>query len=110
MTRRILNCNSLSLLKFLPDAQAADPAALGRLFNEVRIARQVTHPNVCRVYDIVAAEGFHYISMEYVDGEDLSSLLRRIGHVPADKALQMTRHLCGGLELQHMRRQYFTAI
>jgi Protein kinase domain len=88
-------------LKFLPEAQAADPAALERLSNEVRIARQVTHPNVCRVYDIVEAEGFHYISMEYIDGEDLSSLLRRIGHVPADKALEMTRHLCVGLAAAH---------
>jgi serine/threonine protein kinase len=88
-------------LKFLPEAQTADPAALERLSNEVRIARQVTHANVCRVYDIVEAEGFHYISMEYIDGEDLCSLLRRIGHVPADKALQMTRHLCVGLAAAH---------
>jgi serine/threonine-protein kinase len=88
-------------LKFLPEARGVDPAALRRLSSEVRIARQVTHPNVCRVYDIGEAEGFHYISMEYIDGEDLSSLLRRIGHVPADKALQITRCLCVGLAAAH---------
>jgi serine/threonine-protein kinase len=53
----------------------------------VRIARQVTHPNVCRVHDIGQVEGQHYISMEYVDGEDLASLLRRIGRLPVDKAV-----------------------
>jgi serine/threonine protein kinase len=45
----------------------------------VRIARQVPHPNVCRVYDIGFIEGFHFLSMEYLDGEDLASLIRRIG-------------------------------
>jgi serine/threonine protein kinase len=66
-------------LKFLPETLARDERALARFYNEVRIARQVTHPNVCRVYDIGQVEGQHYISMEFVDGEDLASLLRRIG-------------------------------
>src|SRR5882757_7175711 len=61
-------------LKFLP---ASDERMLERFHNEVRIARQVSHPNVCRVYDIGEAEGMPYLSMEYVDGEDLSSLLHR---------------------------------
>jgi serine/threonine protein kinase len=52
-------------------------AALARFRNEVRIARQVSHPNVCRVYDIGFIEGSHFLSMEYLDGEDLASLLRR---------------------------------
>lgn len=58
-------------LKFLPEATATDERALARFYNEVRIARQVTHPNVCRVYDVGIAERLHYISMEFVDGEDL---------------------------------------
>ena len=58
-------------LKFLPEAAARDDRALARFYNEVRMARQVTHPNVCRVYDIGQIDGLHYISMEYVDGEDL---------------------------------------
>jgi serine/threonine protein kinase len=66
-------------LKFLPQEMAEDPKALARFHNEVRIARQVAHPNVCRVYDIGEVEGIPYLSMEYVDGEDLNSLLRRIG-------------------------------
>ena len=88
-------------LKFLSEAWATQPTAAERFSNEVRIARQVTHPNVCRVYDLGEAEGCYYISMEYIDGEDLSSLLRRIGNVPPDKALQMTRQLCVGLAAAH---------
>ena len=72
-------------LKFLPEEMARDPKALARFHNEVRIARQVAHPNVCRVYDLGEVEGFPYLSMEYVDGEDLHSLLRRIGRLPPTK-------------------------
>ncbi len=88
-------------LKFLPEAMARDDRALARFYNEVRIARQVTHPNVCRVYDIGEVEGLHYISMEFVDGEDLASLLRRIGRLPADKAIDTARGLCAGLAAAH---------
>ena len=62
-------------LKFLPEEATHDPRLLERFHGEVRIARQVSHPNVCRVYDIGEAEGMPFISMEYVDGEDLASLL-----------------------------------
>jgi len=88
-------------LKFLPESLGRDERAVARFYNEVRMARQVTHPNVCRVYDIGATEGFHYISMEFVDGEDLSSLLRRIGRLPVDKALETARRLCAGLAAAH---------
>src|ERR1700686_515444 len=63
-------------LKFLPESTASDPDILARFHNEVRIARQVSHPNVCRVYDIGEVGGQRYLSMEYVDGENLSTLLR----------------------------------
>jgi serine/threonine protein kinase len=88
-------------LKFLPEETASDPKTLARFHTEVRIARQVAHPNVCRVYDIGEVEGLPYISMEYVDGEDLHSLLRRIGRLPSDKALDIARRLCAGLAAAH---------
>jgi len=88
-------------LKFLPEAIAQDDRALARFRNEVRVARQVSHPNVCRVYDIGEIDGLPFISMEYVDGEDLGSLLRRIGRLPADKALEIARKLCAGLAAAH---------
>lgn len=88
-------------LKFLPETTASDDRVLACFYNEVRIARQVTHPNVCRVYDVGVAEGLHYISMEFVDGEDLSSLLRRIGRLTQDKAVETARKLCAGLSAAH---------
>ena len=88
-------------LKFLPESMSQDPAVLARFHNEVRVARQVTHPNVCRVYDIGEAEGQAFISMEYIDGEDLSVLLRRIGRLSADKAVEIARKLCAGLAAAH---------
>lgn len=88
-------------LKFLPEALCAHPAMIARFYGEVRTARRVSHPNVCRVYDIGEIEGSHYISMEYVDGEDLGSLLRRIGRLPMDKAHEIARKLCAGLAAAH---------
>src|SRR5947209_5888614 len=90
-------------LKFLPEQASQNQALLERFHGEVRIARQVSHPNVCRVYDIGEVDGTPFISMEYVDGEDLNSLLLRIGRLPADKALQIARKLCAGLAAAHDR-------
>jgi len=88
-------------LKFLPEALSVDPKKLERFLHEVRVARQVSHPNVCRVYDIAEADGQHFISMEYVDGEDLSAVLRRMGRPSKEKALQIARQLCAGLAAAH---------
>ena len=90
-------------LKFLPHLATSDPRWLERFHSEVRIARQVSHPNVCRVYDIGEAEGLPFLSMEYVDGEDLSTLLRRIGRLPADKAIEISRKVCAGLAAAHSK-------
>jgi serine/threonine-protein kinase len=88
-------------LKFLPEALAADPERLAAFHQEVRIARQVSHPNVCRVYDIGRVNGQQFLSMEYIDGEDLATLLRRIGRLPEDKATEIARQLCAGLAAAH---------
>ncbi len=90
-------------LKFLPASLYADEGHLQRFFGEVRLARQVTHPNVCRVHDVEEHEGEHFLSMEYVDGEDLSTLLRRIGRLPQDKAIQIARQICAGLAAAHAK-------
>jgi hypothetical protein len=90
-------------LKFLPEELATHPEWLARLRNEVRVARRVTHPNVCRVHDIVEAEGQHFLSMDHVDGENLASLLRRIGRVTPDRGLRMARQISAGLAAAHER-------
>ena len=88
-------------LKFLPQFVFADAARLDRLYREVRLGRQVSHPNVCRLYDVMEWEGHHFISMEYIDGEDLASLLRRIGALPHQKAIDIARDLAAGLSAAH---------
>ena len=90
-------------LKFLPEEAASDPGLLERFRGEVRISRKVSHPNVCRVYDVGEVDGQTFFTMEYVDGEDLASLLRRIGRLPHDKALDIARQLCAGLAAAHAR-------
>jgi tRNA A-37 threonylcarbamoyl transferase component Bud32 len=88
-------------LKFLPRHVSLDASRVNRFVNEVRLARQISHPNVCRVYDIGEADGRHYLSMEFIDGEDLASLLRRIGRLPHEKVVEIARQLCAGLVAAH---------
>jgi serine/threonine-protein kinase len=90
-------------LKFLPRDLAQDPTRLARFHSEVRLSRQISHPNVCRVYDVGEIDGDTFLSMEYVDGEDLASLLRRIGRLPEDTATEMARQLCAGVAAAHAR-------
>jgi serine/threonine-protein kinase len=90
-------------LKFLPEGVAASPARLTQFHNELRVARQVSHKNVCRLYDLGEADGRPFLTMEYVDGEDLGALLRRIGRFPEDRALAIARQLCAGIAAAHER-------
>jgi hypothetical protein len=88
-------------LKFLPRELERDSERLDRLYGEVRLARQVSHPAVCRVWDVGEVEGQPFLSMEFVDGENLSSLLRRIGRLPVDKAIDIGRQVAAGLSAAH---------
>lgn len=90
-------------LKFLPEAVEGDPECLARMLDEVRAARQVTHPNVCRVHDIMTVDGRHFLSMELIDGEDLASLLRRVGRLTREKGLQIARQVTAALVAVHAR-------
>ena len=85
------------------------PEHLEMLRNEVRLARQVTHPNVARVFDVGQtrrggrSEEERFLTMEWVDGEDLSAVRRRIGRLPPDKVSQIGHQLCAGLAAAHGR-------
>ena len=72
-----------------------------RILSEVRLARQITHPAVCRVFDVAQAEGRVFYSMELVHGEDLATLLRRVGRLPAEKVVDIGLQLCAGLAAAH---------
>ncbi len=88
-------------LKFLPERLERDPALRERFLGEAKLARKVSHPNVCRVFDLGEVDGRPFLSMEYVDGEDLGTLLSRIGRLPPDKAVQVAREICAGLAAAH---------
>jgi len=88
-------------LKFLPALLSRSEPARARFDHEVSIARQVSHPNVCRVFDIGETEAGPFITMEFVDGEDLGGLLKRIGRLPADKGIEVAQQLCAGLGAAH---------
>jgi hypothetical protein len=88
-------------LKFLPADRLKSASWRDQFYAEVRMARQVSHPNVCRVYDVGESQGLLFLSMEFVDGEDLASLLRRIGRLPDDKAVEIAQQLCSGLAAAH---------
>ena len=88
-------------LKFLPPAVAEDPQRLAQFHHEVRIARQVSHRNVCRVYDIGEDHGRVFLTMELIDGEDLAGLLKRVGRFPEERATEIARQICAGLAAAH---------
>ena len=98
-----LTLGQVVALKFLPETLTRDAAALARFHAEVRTARQVSHPNVCRVFDIGDIDGTLFLTMEYVDGEDLASVVRRIGRLSQDKATEIARQICAGLAAAHER-------
>jgi eukaryotic-like serine/threonine-protein kinase len=74
-----------------------------RILNEVRLARQITHPAVCRVFDVGEAGGQVFYSMELVQGENLATLVRRVGRLPPEKVRDIGQQLCGGLAAAHGR-------
>jgi serine/threonine protein kinase len=96
-----LKLSQIVAIKFLPESISTDAAALARFHAEVRIARTVSHPNVCRMFDIGDMDGVTFLTMEYVDGEDLSSLVRRIGRLSTDKAAEIARQMCAGSAAAH---------
>ena len=88
-------------LKVLNPEIASDEGVVERFRNELKLARRVSHRNVCRMFDLGRVDDTAYISMEYVSGEDLKTLLRRIGHLPARKALAFAEQVAEGLAEAH---------
>jgi len=84
-------------LKLLRPDIAADERTIERFRNELRLARGISHRNICRMYDLGREEGTYYITMEYISGEDLKSLIHRIGALPVGKAVSIAAQICEGL-------------
>ena len=97
-----LKLKQVAAIKLLPRELAGNERFLEALYNEVRQARRVSHRHVCRVHDIgEAEEGQTYLTMEFIEGENLQSLIRRMGRLPLSKALELGRQLCEGVQAGH---------
>ncbi len=84
------------------DEDAASIEELVRRFKrELLLSRQVTHPNVVRIHDLGEIDGIKYLTMTYIDGEDLSALLSRSGRLPLPRALVIAREVADGLRAAH---------
>jgi len=88
-------------LKFLREDIADSPVALERFRREVALASRVTHRNVRRVYDIGEAQGARFVTMQFVEGEDLATRLRHEGRLPVDELVPCFRQICEGLAAAH---------
>src|SRR5512142_3090658 len=88
-------------LKLIRPGIAADPTVSLRLKQELLLASKVSHKNILRIHDLGEANGMKFISMAYVEGEDLQHLLEREGSLPAERALSIARQLCAALEAAH---------
>lgn len=88
-------------LKLIKPEIAAEQKTIERFRNELKTARDITHKNVCRMYHLGKHEKNHYITMEFVDGEDLKSTIRRVGPVGVGKAITIAKQVCAGLAEAH---------
>ena len=88
-------------LKLLRPEIAADRQALERFSSELRIARKIVHKNVGRVYELMEDRGIHFITMEYVRGQDLKGLIRQTGQLTIDKTVSLAKQICAGLAEAH---------
>jgi len=88
-------------LKLIKPEIAKDKKTIERFRNELKLARNIRHKNVCGMFDLGETEGANFITMEYVRGEDLRSLIRRIGQLPIGKSISITKQICEGLVEAH---------
>jgi len=88
-------------LKLLRPEIAADSDTISRFKNELKFARNISHRNVCRMYDLDEEGNAYYITMEYISGENLKSSIRRMERLTIKKAISIAKQVCEGLEEAH---------
>ena len=88
-------------LKLIRPEAGLSKEILERFSNELKLARKIRHKNVCQMFDLGEDKGTRYITMEYVHGEDLRQLLRKVGRLSPAQAVAVARQICAGLEEAH---------
>ncbi len=93
--------NEKIALKLINMETPSDEKSVERFSNELKLARKVSHRNICRMYDLGEEQGTHYITMEFVPGEDLKNSITRIGPLNPARAISIAKQLCKGLAEAH---------
>lgn len=93
--------NRVVAIKLVRPELTTDPSTLQRFKQELLLASKISHKNILRIHDLGDVEGVKFISMAYVEGEDLHSALERHGRLPLTRALHLTRQLCAALDAAH---------
>jgi serine/threonine protein kinase/Flp pilus assembly protein TadD len=88
-------------LKLINPDVASDKKTIERFSNELKTARMISHRNVCRMFDLSEEKGIHYITMEYVPGEDLKSFIKRARQLTPGTAINIAKQVCEGLFEAH---------
>jgi serine/threonine protein kinase/tetratricopeptide (TPR) repeat protein len=88
-------------LKLLRPEIALDKETVERFSNELKLARKIRHKNICGMFDLGKAEGTTFITMEFVPGEDLKKLIRKMGQIGAGRAVSIAKQVCEGLSEAH---------
>lgn len=88
-------------LKLIRSELARNPEILRRFKQELILARQITHKNVIRIFDLGQAGGVKFITMDFVEGQDLKALLQERGKLPAEEAARIMLQLCRALQAAH---------
>jgi len=88
-------------LKLIKPEFATDKKTIERFRNELTSARKITHKNVCRMYDLGEEKGLHFITMEYISGQDLKGLIRQTGQLTLGKTISIAKQICDGLTEAH---------
>lgn len=93
--------NEKIAIKLIKPEISSDKQTIERFSNELKFARKIRHQNVCQMYDLGEDQGTHFIAMEFVQGEDLKRLIRKVGNLSPAQAISITKQICEGLAAAH---------
>ncbi|HYA49482.1 MAG TPA: serine/threonine-protein kinase, partial [Burkholderiales bacterium] len=93
--------NETVALKILDPRISTDEQMVERFRNELKLARRISHKNVCRIYDLGSTEGVYFITMEYIAGDDLKKIIRMMGPLSPPRTLSIAGQVCDGMAEAH---------
>jgi len=91
-------------LKLIKPEIAKDKKTIERFSNELRLARKIRHKNICQMFDLGEEKETHFITMEFVPGQDLKGLIRQSGQLAVGTTINISKQICAGLTEAHKSR------